>query len=679
MTLLSLLSIALIPFVGETLADESGNARCHVPDVRPGQSNAPILWFAGDEPIYPTIPHPFAFDNKDNDGDGLVDFADCDEVDLDTRTPLEGLLAYQPRRASWTARPAFARMKVLYHGPDLFAGTVPVPDVVLAELMAGSLGPVSRDALRQLGIRIAPPTAVRRSGDQWRFDTVDEGATREVVVEDRAGSLIAIRGPRGITRSLSANIYLHQYWFYYLYDRGIGAHRHDSEHAFVFTTGGPRGPVKAVVGAGHTPETANNILVASPVLRSDTRDFIFPGTLNRHPVILVELGKHASAPDRNFDGKFDIGLDANLYAENTWGSRDAQTGLVGKAKVGRFQSWLSFPRDAVARWSIERNAQLKSYLPTELMEASEDAAVAGEAVPEQAKADRVARTPPGQRFTQLFNEARADPASQYELFPLDAMRELYRLAGDRRTTPDAMGRFLEANATLFWDCRDAPKTVEVCPRALEGMRAWTDRLDAKRDPWEHHDFKDPAGVFKLGLFPAIAAGITTRRDGSDSVTGLSLQFAGLRGRYFSDSTLKFTLLWDAAFGTPVWRRPVYGCTLEWELFRGSFRGAFLGAGVDGRRRVFGKPDGEAEIGNRSAYGSVTAGYAWSMPLSSALAKLFGWLAPGWEPTGTSPRLTGSVGIRTWVLGNSPGDDRIASSLGLHLMWGVKAPRHPLTY
>jgi len=140
---------------------------------------------------------------------------------------------------------------------------------------------------------------------------------------------------------------VYQYWFYYLFDQGVGFHEHDSEHAFVFVDkpgekfeDKPK-EVRGVVGAGHTEATANNILIVG---RKSEMGRQLPRNLPKHMPILVELGKHASAPDRSFDGRFDVGMDANLFYTDVWGSRDVMTAF-GINKIRRVTSEYSFPRD----------------------------------------------------------------------------------------------------------------------------------------------------------------------------------------------------------------------------------------------------------------------------------------------------------------------------------------------
>ena len=106
-----------------------------------------------------------------------------------------------------------------------------------------------------------------------------------------------------------------EYWLYYPFDvGGLVSHPHDPEHFFVEVDklgGAPR----RVIGAGHGYMAGNNIYTAarpgSPALRLPL-------------FAIVELGKHATAPDVDRDGQFTPGVDENEYRERAkiWGVRD---------------------------------------------------------------------------------------------------------------------------------------------------------------------------------------------------------------------------------------------------------------------------------------------------------------------------------------------------------------------
>src|SRR6266542_12402 len=105
-----------------------------------------------------------------------------------------------------------------------------------------------------------------------------------------------------------------QYWLYYPFDRGFGSHLHDSEHIFV-EVDQLDGAVRRVAGAGHGPWAPNSVY---HTYSEDAPRIQLP----LHA--LVELGKHATAPDINRDGFFTPGVDSNVYwdAAKVWGVRD---------------------------------------------------------------------------------------------------------------------------------------------------------------------------------------------------------------------------------------------------------------------------------------------------------------------------------------------------------------------
>jgi hypothetical protein len=109
--------------------------------------------------------------------------------------------------------------------------------------------------------------------------------------------------------------WLIQYWFYYPFDvGGYGSHLHDSEHLFV-EVDKLGGAVLNIIGAAHGGLTANNVF----------RSASSPLPVSLPLFAIVELGKHATAPDVNRDGRFTPGLDDNIHhsTPQLWGVRDA--------------------------------------------------------------------------------------------------------------------------------------------------------------------------------------------------------------------------------------------------------------------------------------------------------------------------------------------------------------------
>ncbi len=110
--------------------------------------------------------------------------------------------------------------------------------------------------------------------------------------------------------------WLIEYWIYYLFDvGGLEPHPHDSEHLFI-EVDKLGGTVAALFGGAHGMLAPNNTYLILD-------DKGYPLEL---PLFgMVELGKHATAPDVNRDGIFTPGLDENYFKESAkvWGIRDA--------------------------------------------------------------------------------------------------------------------------------------------------------------------------------------------------------------------------------------------------------------------------------------------------------------------------------------------------------------------
>ena len=367
---------------------------------------APILCLAKDEGVYPTLPHTFAFDGIDNDGDGYIDLEDPNEINIEDKKKLlklierfEGLPEYDSLPPQEPQKPP---RRAIYSGPKEFKN-VPTTDV-------------------------------------------------------------------------------YQYWFYYLYDQGLNAHNDDSEHAFVFVDKDD-GKVRGIVGAGHTGATANNVLVVGRELKVGRK---LPKELPKHIPILVELGKHASAPDRTFDGRFDLGMDANLFAEDTWGSRDVMT-VSGETKIGKFRQWYSFPRDG-STLIFEESWQSSHYFGDYMRDYEEQI---------------------DSKFDKAYGWT-------YELFPLEDMCELYNLLEivDFDSSLTETEKFLEEHKSCFWgkDEKFQLKKVKIVPTAFKKMREWPKRINKHRALWKHNDHKHPNDIFKLWLFPLRAIGVTAKTE-----------------------------------------------------------------------------------------------------------------------------------------------------------------------
>jgi hypothetical protein len=110
--------------------------------------------------------------------------------------------------------------------------------------------------------------------------------------------------------------WLIEYWIYYPFDvGGLEPHAHDSEHLFV-EVDKLGGTIAALFGGAHGMLAPNNTY-----LILDDKGY----PLELPLFAIVELGKHATAPDVNRDGVFTPGLDENYFKESAkvWGVRDA--------------------------------------------------------------------------------------------------------------------------------------------------------------------------------------------------------------------------------------------------------------------------------------------------------------------------------------------------------------------
>jgi len=131
-----------------------------------------------------------------------------------------------------------------------------------------------------------------------------------------------------------------KYFFYYDEDRGLSPHAHDLEAISVLVRleradgGCYRIRVPRVDGHAHGLDWYANSLRVE-------RDTVFPLT------VLVEEGKHASAPDRNGDGVYTPGYDVNIRVNDAWGLRD----VLGSSVLfgAGFSASMAKPRDDAFR------------------------------------------------------------------------------------------------------------------------------------------------------------------------------------------------------------------------------------------------------------------------------------------------------------------------------------------
>jgi hypothetical protein len=158
------------------------------------------------------------------------------------------------------------------------------------------------------------------------------------------------RNPAGLSHSVldlrNVAVFEISYFAYFPTEEGLGAHPHDIEPAEFrvavrpdnwpeFEHWIPEGPHCAqrtwVIVVTRVTGKAHGLVWFWNVLKVDD--------WTRFPVdLLVEEGKHALAPDKNGDGVFTRGYDANVRINDAWGTRDIiQTGMLFS---GGFESWM---------------------------------------------------------------------------------------------------------------------------------------------------------------------------------------------------------------------------------------------------------------------------------------------------------------------------------------------------
>lgn len=487
------------------------------------QRYALILWLATDERLYPMMPHPFAFDAIDNDGDGGFDLEDEDEVIMGT-LDLDGLqeLVEALRGLDFSFHYSEEELKEYLANVEVpSSGKQVQTHLYRRDLAEGPVSDAFRERLEGKGVTLSDSALITME-TEWSGKITDvlsivtdskntieiklEYAIRVVeasTLSDRESQLSISRENRlppprvmyylSDERVRETNVY--QYWFYYLFDEGTGGHEHDGEHAFLFVD--QYGEVVAVVGAGHTEATVNNILVRG----SKRSGRGFPEELPQHMPILVELGKHPSAPDRSFDGRFDAGIDANVFYRDVWGSRDVAT-VSEVDPLDEFNLEYSFPRDATTlllerKWSelwIEHHAPKSDSTKTVLPRAGASAQLAAV---EAAQLERF--EPP---VTSKFGPG----AEIYELLPLNEMEELYRILDEETPAPEDIETWLTDRKRFFWGADRVPDTVKVTAEACSLMKEWPKHKHRNRDLWLHKDYGEPEDVFKMWLFPRLALG-----------------------------------------------------------------------------------------------------------------------------------------------------------------------------
>ena len=137
--------------------------------------------------------------------------------------------------------------------------------------------------------------------------------------------------------------WLIEYWFYYPFDEGKShPHLHDSEHLFV-EVDKLGGAVRNVFASDHDSFVANNLY---STLVKDSPPVALP------LFAMVELAKHAMAPDLNHDGRFTRGVDDNLHREPYafWGLRDRSSKV--HFLMEPYLASMSLPRHRDGRFAL---------------------------------------------------------------------------------------------------------------------------------------------------------------------------------------------------------------------------------------------------------------------------------------------------------------------------------------
>jgi len=137
--------------------------------------------------------------------------------------------------------------------------------------------------------------------------------------------------------------WLLEYWYYYPFDEGHpNQHIHDSEHLFV-EVDKLGGTVRSVLASSHGQFAPNN-----------NYSTLLPGAAAVPLPIyaIVEQRKHAMSPDVNRDGKFERGVDVNLYRDKNafWGVRDL--GGFSESFMRPYRPEMTLPREPRHRMAL---------------------------------------------------------------------------------------------------------------------------------------------------------------------------------------------------------------------------------------------------------------------------------------------------------------------------------------
>jgi hypothetical protein len=633
---------------------------------------APAIWLAQEEPFYPMLPHPFAFDGIDNDLDGSFDLADPDEVnafaypELDTG---EGRKCH-----SEALRAVFGRLLDIRHCVEREGR----PDECL-----------HLDSAKNIPSGCKNNVPLRDFHVCGRFLGAGElrcGPDPVVIYSDPAEPIQPSEaGAKSLGPGTSA-IGGIQYWMYYPWD---AEHINDGEHVTIFydPKRGTEDPVdvKVVIGAGHLPNTSNNVLYAS---RDDHARTLAPRGLPRHLPFLIELGKHASAPDFNCNGQFDIGVDANDGPQGVWGSRDVAV-LVNKKGINRFDPWMSVARDG-SGFLVEESF-FRGDAPNEWLRSCPEF-TRGRAILDRL-AGRTAGVEPtsGVGPPEYAQRRTAVSTHRYRLVSSALLAELYKSANSAA----ALATFLSAdeNRSALWGASVPavdPAQIASCGSSADASGTpctglWPShprKLGGRRDVWTHGDFWDGRtkrfdNDFKRRLFKRYGLGVSYLVEGGNGRLGLVGRVAGGALRLVPESSLDLGV-WFDSIHDPVQRRQGLrtsrpsDVSVTYNAFRTSYRGVYAGGAWHGknydvtRETLLGKDGGQTDVirtyrSNLSLHAGFTVGWARGAARFALRAGGQGSLVRGKVRDGSAYRTTRPAGLH----------------VALEIVYGFHNDTHPL--
>ena len=257
----------------EAVAQSDGcDTLATVADAVLAERYAPVLWFGADERFFPTLPFFSAIDLKNRD-------------DAPAITPSDIVPTNDSGDFEWSDLVDYYRAET--------AGGPPQGSVVYR--------------VRRLD--------QEQSEDFWSVLTSYSQLRRSAggALDDPDQCLVA------------ADWVAIEYYFYYVDDEGLHGHDQDIEFVFVFVPRLADQNVAVVVGGAHSDREANNVAVYG------SADLPPSEKVN----VIVELGGHATSPDRRPYGVYTKGHDVNWYPSRAWGIRDI-VGSSGLGFLGRY-------------------------------------------------------------------------------------------------------------------------------------------------------------------------------------------------------------------------------------------------------------------------------------------------------------------------------------------------------